>query len=134
MLSPSISPAQNQCLSFWYHMYGHNADTLNVYTLRNDQYNINRFHVVYGNLIWSRSQGTANSWVHATMRLSESSHFRVRTDALYDNHCNFGRTFQVIFDPSPTTSFFVRKRGHSLIWATWKEAALDMILTLFLKG
>uniref|UniRef100_S4RH84 MAM domain-containing protein n=1 Tax=Petromyzon marinus TaxID=7757 RepID=S4RH84_PETMA len=34
--SPSINSHQNICLSFWYHMYGDNLMTLNVYVLDDD--------------------------------------------------------------------------------------------------
>ncbi|KAH3887692.1 hypothetical protein DPMN_011710 [Dreissena polymorpha] len=52
--SPLVPPKGNaQCIRFWYHMYGPDINTLNVYTMINN---------VLSRPVWSRTGTVDNQW------------------------------------------------------------------------
>ncbi|XP_019632083.1 PREDICTED: MAM and LDL-receptor class A domain-containing protein 2-like [Branchiostoma belcheri] len=56
VMSPSVMPASRNCLQFWYHMYGDDVGTLNVYI---------RVGTIMGDPLWTRSGTNGNRWVLA---------------------------------------------------------------------
>ena len=69
--TPSLTPANGRCISFWYHMYGINMGTLNVYAVRNST------NPVLGNPVWSRKGSTANLWYQQYVSLPTLSNYNV---------------------------------------------------------
>lgn len=54
LLSPLVSPRANaQCIRFWYHMYGPDVNTLNVYTMINNR---------LGAVAWTHTGTIDNQW------------------------------------------------------------------------
>ena len=66
--SATIPATQQKCLQFWYHMYGADVDTLNVYTKINNQ---------LGAPVWTLSGTQGDKWWHAVVQLTVSSKFKV---------------------------------------------------------
>ena len=58
--SPYYSRRRSQCLEFWYHMYGINVGTLNVYTKQ----------LFFRRLVWAKSGNQGNLWRKAQVPLS----------------------------------------------------------------
>ncbi|XP_038071818.1 MAM and LDL-receptor class A domain-containing protein 1-like [Patiria miniata] len=64
-----VAPANGACITFWYHMYGYNIGTLNVYTETND---------VLGSARWSQSGYTKESkWYEASISIDPGSEFKL---------------------------------------------------------
>ena len=75
--TPSLTPANGGCISFWYHMYGRNMGTLNVYAVQNTT------NPTLGNPLWSRKGNTANIWLQQFVRLPSLSNYNVRSSLVY---------------------------------------------------
>ncbi|CAC5389538.1 unnamed protein product [Mytilus coruscus] len=67
LISDTIYPVDDVCFTFWYHMYGVNMGTLNVYTKSR---NITRKH-------WSRSGNQGNSWNYANFDITSSQPYTI---------------------------------------------------------
>lgn len=70
-----ISPTYNsvkggQCFQFWYHMYGQDIGTLNVYIKKGQNLGIP---------VWIRSGNRGNVWKVAQVAITSSSSFNVCT-------------------------------------------------------
>ncbi|CAF1136413.1 unnamed protein product [Didymodactylos carnosus] len=61
------STGQPRCLSFWYHMYGLDIGTLNVYVDSVSPTDFSR------KLIWQKSSSQGNQWLHGTKTLQDIS-------------------------------------------------------------
>ena len=67
--SPQIRPrGQTQCLSFWYHMYGANVGTLNLYVQNLP---------TLGSPTWTRSASHGNQWNQGTVTLPSTGTYSV---------------------------------------------------------
>lgn len=53
LLSPALTPI-SKCVSFYYHMYGIDIGTLNVYVKRNDSGSLDK--------VWTLSRQQGNEW------------------------------------------------------------------------
>lgn len=68
--SPVYTPLQGgQCFQFWYHMYGSNVNTLNVYIKTGS---------ALGIPVWIRSGNRGNVWKVAQIAITATSNFHVR--------------------------------------------------------
>ncbi|XP_033751988.1 MAM and LDL-receptor class A domain-containing protein 1-like [Pecten maximus] len=67
LMTPVFSPSSQQCLSFWFHMYGNTMGTLNVYAVQNSS-NSN-----YGAPIWTLSGNQGNVWLQEYVPLPSYS-------------------------------------------------------------
>lgn len=56
------------CISFWYHMYGTNIGTLNVYTAQGGN---------NGSPVWGRQRNQGNRWNLAQISINPSSPYTV---------------------------------------------------------
>lgn len=56
------------CIQFWFHMYGNNIGTLNVYTAQGGQ---------NGSPVWSRQRNQGNRWNLAQISINPSSPYSV---------------------------------------------------------
>ncbi|XP_038071817.1 MAM and LDL-receptor class A domain-containing protein 1-like [Patiria miniata] len=64
-----VAPASGACITFWYHMYGYNIGTLNVYTETNG---------VLGSARWSQSGYTTESkWYEVSISIDPGSEFKL---------------------------------------------------------
>ena len=68
LISKSYPASNAECLSFWYHMYGTNIGTLNVYTM-----SFNRL----SSAAWSLSGNQGNQWKRAQVTLQSQNQFYV---------------------------------------------------------
>lgn len=59
------------CISFWFHMYGNNIGTLNVYTAQGGS---------NGSPVWSRQRNQGNRWNLAQISINPSSPYTVIFD------------------------------------------------------
>ena len=66
-----------QCLSFWYHMYGVDTNTLNVYVAPGGQPNSR------GQALWSRSFNQGNIWHKGQVSLYPSGDYQVISTKRY---------------------------------------------------
>ncbi|XP_077978860.1 MAM and LDL-receptor class A domain-containing protein 1-like [Glandiceps talaboti] len=64
VISPYISSSATRCLRFWYHMYGANVGSLNVYFKINSQ---------QGNAIWTRKGTQGNQWIEGLVTITANS-------------------------------------------------------------
>lgn len=70
LLSPLMTPNQNgACFRFWYHMYGPNIDSLNVYTRPNNGET--------QTLMWTRTGTQSNEWQFAELTIKSSVQYQV---------------------------------------------------------
>ena len=69
LVSKTYPATNNQCLSFWYHMYGISIGTLNVYA--------SSFNNL-GSIIWSLYGNQGNQWKKAQVTIQKSTQFQVR--------------------------------------------------------
>ena len=74
--TPSLTPANGRCISFWYHMYGRNMGTLNVYAVRNSS------NIVLGNPVWTRTGPANNFWYDQLVELPNLPNYNVSISAL----------------------------------------------------
>lgn len=98
LLSGLIEPSTNQCLSFWYHMYGEHINTLTVFQ-RNSEHTIE---------LWSKSGDQGYKWCFQSLPLKHIGPYQIvfkairgygdRSDIAIDDIsiintiCNKGRT------------------------------------------
>lgn len=80
------------CISFWYHMYGPDINTLSVYTKSGGS---------LGSPIWKRTGSQGNKWKYA----------QVFVRSLLDYQVGFAQRFCQFC--SPSSFFFLRKRDVS---------------------
>ena len=66
--SPTFPATNGQCLTFWYHMYGPNIGTLNLYT--------SSFNNL-GKPIWTMSGNQGNKWLKAQLSVQKQTQFQV---------------------------------------------------------
>ncbi|XP_033751986.1 MAM and LDL-receptor class A domain-containing protein 1-like [Pecten maximus] len=66
--SPSYPASQQKCLTFWYHMYGQDIGTLNIYISTYNQ---------LGNSVWSLYGNQGNTWHKGQVTVSSRSSFQV---------------------------------------------------------
>lgn len=67
LTSITIRPGTDICFTFWYHMYGENIGTLNVYTESGNTTEIQ----------WSQSGNQGTSWQFAYLDISISEPYRI---------------------------------------------------------
>lgn len=67
LLSSTISTSQSACVTFYYHMFGQNIGSLNVYTKQ----------VALGQPVWTRSGNQQNQWIQGQFSLSPTQNFQV---------------------------------------------------------
>ena len=66
--SPVVTPTNPQCLRFWYHMYGANIGTLNVFVKTNS---------LLKNPSWKMSGTKGNRWLPAQIDITSKSKYTV---------------------------------------------------------
>lgn len=77
LTSLTISKGSEICFTFWYHMYGDNIGTLNVYTESGNTTEIQ----------WSQSGDQGNSWKFAYFDISIAEPYRIVFEGIRgDNH------------------------------------------------
>ena len=68
-LSPNYTPVKGgQCLQFWYHMYGNDIGTLNVYI---------KIGANLGIPVWIRSGNRGNVWKVSQIAITATTGFQV---------------------------------------------------------
>lgn len=76
--SPVFSPSSSNCrIRFYYHMYGPDVNTLNLYK---ENYESGPM-----SLLWTKNGSQANAWIRAVVSISGSSPFRVVIEAVRGN-------------------------------------------------
>lgn len=65
---PATGDTGGKCLTFWYHMYGPDVNTLNVYVLLGGH---------TGKPLWSRSGTQGNKWIKGQVTLVGRQRFQV---------------------------------------------------------
>ena len=76
-LISALMPANSRpgvCLSFWYHMYGPNIDTLSVYA---------KVGGLLGSAIWKRTGNQANKWKYGQVFIRMALSFQVGCEVIY---------------------------------------------------
>lgn len=102
LLSDLIVPSTNQCLSFWYHMYGEHINTLTLFQM-NSEHTIER---------WSKSNNQGNKWYFQSLALENIGPYQIifkairgdgsKSDIAVDDIiikntvCNKGKTLIII--------------------------------------
>lgn len=75
IISGQVTNMATSCLTFYYHMYGRNIGTLNVYMRQNNR---------NGVAIWSRRRNQGNTWNIAQVTLKAAKSYQVfRVISLY---------------------------------------------------
>ena len=69
-ISPSYQSTSGSCFQFWYHMYGKDIGTLNVYLKKGSD-------KLPGARLWTRSGGRGNIWRIAQVTVSSLSGYNV---------------------------------------------------------
>ena len=69
------TPTHGRCMDFWYHMYGKDMGTLNIYS------NVSNKNV----LLWSHSGDKGNQWLNGKISIKSSRSFRVNIVAVLGN-------------------------------------------------
>ena len=71
LISPAVTPNQQgqKCLKFWYHMYGQNVDSLNVYI----QFGLS----IPSSAYWNKKGTQGNSWKQQSLTITASKVFNV---------------------------------------------------------
>ncbi|KAH3887678.1 hypothetical protein DPMN_011696 [Dreissena polymorpha] len=69
--TPSLTPANGACLSFWYSMYGTTMGTLNVYAVQNSS------NPSLGSPLWKRTGNAGNTWIQQFINLPALSNYNV---------------------------------------------------------
>jgi len=64
---PGSTASDGKCLSFWYHMYGADINTLSVYVRTG----------AYDTLLWSRMGTRGDKWIRALVTVNSRTHFQV---------------------------------------------------------
>ncbi|CAG2190857.1 unnamed protein product [Mytilus edulis] len=75
LLSGLIGPNPKQCLTFWYHMYGKQINTLKVFQL-----NDNRTFE-----LWNESANQGNKWYFQSLSLNDIGPYRIMFTAIRGN-------------------------------------------------
>lgn len=70
IIEKTVTIGSNQCLSFYYHMYGFHTGTLNVF--------------VGGRKVFSKSKQQGNKWFKATVRLSQTGTHKVKLIFIFE--------------------------------------------------
>ena len=65
---PGTTASKGKCLSFWYHMYGADINTLSVFV---------RTGGVHDTKLWSKQGTHADKWLHALVTVNSRTHFQV---------------------------------------------------------
>jgi hypothetical protein len=68
LASKTYPATNNMCLTFWYHMYGSNIGTLNVYTSSFGH---------LGSTVWSQYGNQGNQWRKAQKTLQTATQYQV---------------------------------------------------------
>ncbi|CAC5410020.1 unnamed protein product [Mytilus coruscus] len=76
LISDTTYSGDDVCFTFWYHMYGDNMGTLNVYTKSR---NITRKH-------WSQSGNQGNSWNFANFDIASSEPYTIIFEGISGEH------------------------------------------------
>ena len=81
LISPVISSADGNCLSFYYHMHGLNIRELLVYS---------QSHSGSRTLLWRRQEELENAWHMASVPLyvPKDTTTKVKGNSIYDPHQN----------------------------------------------
>lgn len=91
LISPIGQPDDGRCLEFWYHMYGTDIGSLNVYLL------MNLTNGPSQNMIWSRGSNFGDMWRKA----------QISTDYI--------RPFQIVFEGVVGAGSFVSCCSMSML-------------------
>ncbi|VDI67735.1 Hypothetical predicted protein [Mytilus galloprovincialis] len=75
LLSGLIGPNPKQCLTFWYHMYGEEINTLKVFQL-NDNRTIE---------LWNESANQRNKWYFQSLSLKYIGPYQINFKAIHGN-------------------------------------------------
>lgn len=67
LISKRLSPTKDAGLSFWYHMYGQNVDTLRVLLKKG----------VNETIIWSKQGNQSNQWIAQNLTFESQDYFQV---------------------------------------------------------
>ena len=69
LISPQVTNTQAQCLQFYYHMYGQNIGTLNIYVQTGNTLPIAS--------VWSRTFNQGNNWIKGLTTIQASQPYNV---------------------------------------------------------
>ena len=68
LISTSNSPTTGSCIQFYYHMYGTNMGTLNIYAQSGN---------ARGNPLWTKTGNQGNKWIQALVTVKSQSSWKV---------------------------------------------------------
>lgn len=71
---PGTTASGGKCLSFWYHMFGADINTLSVYVRTGS----------HDTLLWSKTGTRGDKWLQALVTVNSRTHFQVGLD--FVNH------------------------------------------------
>ena len=74
---PGTTASGGKCLSFWYHMYGADINTLSVYVRTGS----------HDTLLWSKTGTRGDKWLQALVTVNSRTHFQVGLDLLINPTC-----------------------------------------------
>ena len=94
---PATTGSNGKCLSFWYHMYGADVNTLSVYVRTGS----------HDTLLWSKSGTRGDKWIKALVSVTSRSPFKV---------CVFISYFLMVLSDFFSLHYFTRKKsGNGII-------------------
>ena len=76
---PGTTASGGKCLSFWYHMYGADINTLSVYVRTGS----------HDTLLWSKTGTRGDKWLQALVTVNSRTHFQVGLDLLINPHTEY---------------------------------------------
>ena len=78
LMSQLVNPSGAACVSFYYHMYGRNMGTLNVYVKEQSSSGSSSL----GQPVWKRAGNQQNKWIVGQFSITPSQSFQVDTSFL----------------------------------------------------
>lgn len=92
---PATTGSNGKCLSFWYHMYGADINTLGVYVRTGS----------HDTLLWSKRGTRGDKWIKALVTVTSRSPFKV---------CVLTSYFLKVLSDFFSLHYFTRQKSNSL--------------------